>query len=433
MKACGWLATDACSKILRLPMSRYTVIFLLLSVLWTYLGLKTALDDRRSRSSLLFAALCLAMLVWTLFLGIAYSLRRTERIELFLKIAYVGGFLFSPVNLHFLAETAKLRIKPWLLAINYLPSIGLLVSNCIGFFVFSGFVRRDNEWYGILNAGSIWIRLYILVVACTFVLSFAVLLKWNRHTTINKEKKQSRLFLVFFPLTYLTSLLLTLILPFFGVSGYQHIGIILFSLYIIGLYVLISRFRLLDLHNSIPAEEIIANIDELVFVLDGDLMIRDVNNAVSAFFRSDAGKASPRSFLDLVSDPKSFAGMIEDAVRTATGSFTAVVHFKAGSEVFPARTYVSVIKDRFHDTAGFMIIASPIKEMKQFRKTFKLTDRELQIVGLAISGSTGREIAEKLAIAEKTVERHLTNIYNKVGIGNRIELFRVAAEYNVKL
>ena len=414
-------------------MSRYTVIFLLLSLVWAYLGVRTALDDRRSRSSLLFAALCLTMLIWTLFLGIAYSLQRTELIELFLKIAYVGGFLFSPVNLHFLAETAKVRIRPWLLAVNYLAFIGLLAANCIDFFIFSGYVRHDNEWYGILTTGGIQIRLYIAVVVCTFIISFAVLLKWNRRTTVNKEKKQSRLFLVVFPLTYFTSLLLTLILPFFGISGYQHIGIIFFSLYIIGLYVLISRFRLLDLHNSIPAEEIIANIDELAFVLDGDLMIRDVNRTVSAFFRNDAGKTAPRSFLDMVSDPQSVAGMIEDARRTATGGVSATVHFKAGAETFTARTYVSVIKDRFHDTAGFMVIASPVKEMNQFRKAFKLTDRELQIVGLVISGSTGREIAEKLAIAEKTVERHLTNIYNKVGIGNRIELFRIAAEYNVKL
>jgi len=414
-------------------MSRYTVIFLLLSLVWAYLGVRTALDDRRSRSSLLFAALCLTMLIWTLFLGIAYSLQRTELIELFLKIAYVGGFLFSPVNLHFLAETAKVRIRPWLLAVNYLASIGLLAANCIDFFIFSGYVRHDNEWYGILTTGGIQIRLYIAVVVCTFIISFAVLLKWNRRTTVNKEKKQSRLFLVVFPLTYFTSLLLTLILPFFGISGYQHIGIIFFSLYIIGLYVLISRFRLLDLHNSILAEEIIANIDELVFVLDGDLMIRDVNRTVSAFFRNGAGKTAPRSFLDMVSDPQSVAGMIEDARRTATGGVSATVHFKAGAETFTARTYVSVIKDRFHDTAGFMVIASPVKEMNQFRKAFKLTDRELQIVGLVISGSTGREIAEKLAIAEKTVERHLTNIYNKVGIGNRIELFRIAAEYNVKL
>jgi DNA-binding CsgD family transcriptional regulator len=414
-------------------MSKYSVVFLLLSMVWTYLGLRTALDDRRSRSSLLFAVLCLTMLIWTLFLGIAYSLQRTELIELFLKIAYVGGFLFSPVNLHFLAETAKVRIKPWLLAVNYLPSIGLLAANCIDFFIFSGYVRHDNEWYGILNTGSIRIRLYIVVVVCTFIISFAVLLRWNRRTTVNKEKKQSRLFLVVFPLTYFTSLLLTLILPLSGISEYQHFGIILFSLYVIGLYILISRFRLLDLRNSIPAEEIIANINEFVFVLDGDLMIREVNKAVGAFFSNDAGKTAPRSFLDMVSEADGFTRMIEDALHTTTSSFSTIVHFKAGSETFPARTYVSVIKDRFQDTAGFMIIASPIKEMKEFMKTFRLTDREVQIVGLVISGSTGREIAEKLAIAEKTVERHLTNIYNKIGIGNRIELFRIAAEYNVKL
>jgi ATP/maltotriose-dependent transcriptional regulator MalT len=48
-----------------------------------------------------------------------------------------------------------------------------------------------------------------------------------------------------------------------------------------------------------------------------------------------------------------------------------------------------------------------------------VTDRELQVLRLVAAGSTNREIAGELAISEKTVERHLGNIFTKLGVTNR--------------
>ncbi|MBC6447909.1 AAA family ATPase [Actinokineospora sp. HBU206404] len=48
-----------------------------------------------------------------------------------------------------------------------------------------------------------------------------------------------------------------------------------------------------------------------------------------------------------------------------------------------------------------------------------LTRREQQIADLVRDGLTNRQIARKLHIAEKTVEMHLTNVFAKLGVGNR--------------
>jgi DNA-binding NarL/FixJ family response regulator len=48
-----------------------------------------------------------------------------------------------------------------------------------------------------------------------------------------------------------------------------------------------------------------------------------------------------------------------------------------------------------------------------------ITDRELQVLRLVATGSTNREIAGELAISERTVERHLGNIFAKLGVSNR--------------
>lgn len=48
-----------------------------------------------------------------------------------------------------------------------------------------------------------------------------------------------------------------------------------------------------------------------------------------------------------------------------------------------------------------------------------LTEREVQVLRLIASGKTNRAIAVKLGISEKTVARHISNIFNKLGIPSR--------------
>jgi DNA-binding CsgD family transcriptional regulator/tetratricopeptide (TPR) repeat protein len=48
-----------------------------------------------------------------------------------------------------------------------------------------------------------------------------------------------------------------------------------------------------------------------------------------------------------------------------------------------------------------------------------LSDRELDVLRLVAQGRTNREIAETLVLSEKTVARHLTNIFTKIGVENR--------------
>lgn len=48
-----------------------------------------------------------------------------------------------------------------------------------------------------------------------------------------------------------------------------------------------------------------------------------------------------------------------------------------------------------------------------------LTEREVEVLGLVVLGASNREIADGLVISEKTVSRHLANIFTKVGVGSR--------------
>lgn len=60
-----------------------------------------------------------------------------------------------------------------------------------------------------------------------------------------------------------------------------------------------------------------------------------------------------------------------------------------------------------------------------------LTNQELQILGLVCEGMTNREIAEKMAFAEKTVRNYVSRILNKLGVANRAEAAAYAARHDL--
>ena len=59
---------------------------------------------------------------------------------------------------------------------------------------------------------------------------------------------------------------------------------------------------------------------------------------------------------------------------------------------------------------------------KPARERFGLTRREIEITSSVVAGLSNREIARKLSLSEDTVKHHLTNIFNKMGASNRLEL-----------
>lgn len=66
-------------------------------------------------------------------------------------------------------------------------------------------------------------------------------------------------------------------------------------------------------------------------------------------------------------------------------------------------------------------------------KIATLTVREREIVAITAgnAGATAKTIAQILFISEHTLRNHLTSIYNKLGVGSRLELFAYAHKYSL--
>ena len=80
------------------------------------------------------------------------------------------------------------------------------------------------------------------------------------------------------------------------------------------------------------------------------------------------------------------------------------------------------------DAVGFAVedrLPSPaVAAAVRPKSETSLTKRELEIARLIAQEMTSRDIAARLFISERTVEAHVTNMLNKLGLNSRIELAR---------
>ena len=76
----------------------------------------------------------------------------------------------------------------------------------------------------------------------------------------------------------------------------------------------------------------------------------------------------------------------------------------------------SMITNFFRDETSVPLDRSVMPE--------RLTRREAQVVELVSLGLPNKQIAERLSIAENTVRHHLTSIFDKLAVTNRVQLMR---------
>jgi DNA-binding CsgD family transcriptional regulator len=87
----------------------------------------------------------------------------------------------------------------------------------------------------------------------------------------------------------------------------------------------------------------------------------------------------------------------------------------------------------FEELGAIMDVASmdEVVQSRDVQSATPLSDRELEVLKLVASGLTNRRIAEHLFISEKTVARHLSNIFTKLDLESRTAATAYAFEHKL--
>ena len=92
-------------------------------------------------------------------------------------------------------------------------------------------------------------------------------------------------------------------------------------------------------------------------------------------------------------------------------------------------TYASPVdasQTRHHD-----VQATQSERASSHQRIGSLSEREAQVLRLLAAGKTNRAIADELFISEKTVARHVSNIFDKLGVSSRTGATAWAFQHNL--
>lgn len=186
--------------------------------------------------------------------------------------------------------------------------------------------------------------------------------------------------------------------------------------------------------------------DDLTLVGEADRADAVVKKATSTrpqviLLDSRLGEVSGRSVLQQLhrSLPKarllvfSFSDREEDQVRTLR---------VPSAQVVPRNTSFQALLRRIRQLdSGLPDVGSPAEgrapaEQSPWESDAKdsspLSARERQVVELVSQGFKNREIAQRMFISEQTVKNHLHNIFDKLGVSDRLELALYAIHKNLQ-
>jgi DNA-binding NarL/FixJ family response regulator len=101
----------------------------------------------------------------------------------------------------------------------------------------------------------------------------------------------------------------------------------------------------------------------------------------------------------------------------------------AGEIWLDSHTTAAVIRQFVANEDAPPMAAPP--SVSRERERSPLSQREREIVALVAQGFKNKEMAEKMFISEQTVKNHLHNIFDKLGVSDRLELALYAIHNNL--
>ena len=81
---------------------------------------------------------------------------------------------------------------------------------------------------------------------------------------------------------------------------------------------------------------------------------------------------------------------------------------------------------------GQLVAPSP-KADPEAQRIASLTAREREVIGMIVQGkgALNKDLAERAFISERTLRNHLTTIYQKLDVANRLELYVYATKHGL--
>jgi DNA-binding CsgD family transcriptional regulator len=274
---------------------------------------------------------------------------------------------------------------------------------------------------------NLFIILYLLAMTLLVVV-------WLKTTKEKKCKRQATILLV----TQILIIIMTqldqyILFHITHIYKYRIPGVyaIYFAVWILGVWYAMVKYRFMAVSSSIVNKDILTNIDECVILLNASHKIITTNSKILDLFGHHRNYSNMH-IAGLIDHYERITGELEDLKLGRYHDFACRLNFISENNhpLFMEVKFKS-IRDQYDDFLGVLMIAREIEDAKRLRDLYKISAREVTVIQSIIQGKTNRQIADDLTISAKTVKSHITHIFNKLGVDNKVQLIILLKEFHL--
>lgn len=393
-------------------MTRFAIVSSIACISYIYLGILMLVVDKKSGVHRSFAVLCTAFAVWSFgTTGQNLSMGNTLR-PLFDRISYTGAELYSLAGAVFflrLSGNGRNKRLHWVVVVAACLMVVLQFMNW--------------RWNSIADGfpAGFWHIAHHVVINSLNVAGLTMTALWGLRSRYHREKIQARLIVS----GTLTGIVLGLTIDFIlGGLGYPSLTSSVPLLWMVLICIAILRYGLMRFTPEQVSHEIIAAIDEAVFLIDVERKVSDLNESALLLSGRSSAEKHPISIEDIFVRPadllRHLATMATSGIRTFSRS--ELIRTKGGEAVL-VRADFHCIVDTWNDPIVTLCICRPERDVSDFIKKYRLSKRESDVLRYAITGSTQSEMAAALKLSLPTIKTHTTSLYNKLGVSSRSGMY----------
>lgn len=385
------------------------------SVSYIFSGLyifSPAVNDRRIRP-LLYS--CFFSSVWCCCYMMYYLSTGADMKDFWLRFMFAGmvAFVFPLwFFIKYIDFTANKKTIRFLSFAVWLPPLPYVYKSIYSNAVAIDF--PDGFWF-----------LYTQILTTVYNIGCMVLIfAYHAKYKNNKSRRQTIILITSAVILITVSWILDIYL---GYSETKNIPAFWLLIWIGILTYTIKKYRFITIKPDFINRDISENIEEGIILLDPDFNIIFTNKAVGIL--TGLRDTSSLRIRDIFSEKYALDSALKELTKTDSVSGKLRINISGKENRFPADVRIKKIIDDYKDCTGFLLIISRVNDMGSLKKHFKLSGREVEVIHQLSVGRSNKEIADLLGINKRTIDTHVMNIYNKLGVNNRIEFLNKLSEF----
>jgi len=412
-------------------------------IIYIYLALFGLHLDPRSRLNRIFFCLCLACALWAFCIAFMFSAADKNTAWFWFRLSTPGWCLGPALVLHFTLaltgrdQTGNPKLSIYLI---YLPGLIFTVLGLTVGVTASHVVPLNFGWSPV-NAGNMarywaYAAYYLACIVC----SMALVWKWGQDSVSRRQQKQARIVVYSTFLGTLLAFINETLLPGLGYNATPKIPVVLWLIWAYGMWIAISRYRLMIFTPAIAANAIIGSITDMMALLDLNGKILKINRAVEEVLGYKEDELVKQPITRICSAWDAGSGSAHDLVNGYVSYYQEESEWVTCSGIaIPVKISASAVKDNYNDLVCLVLVAQdlrPTKELEWEIGERRRAQQALQETVLQIQDYSARlqeqnrklefqnaeleAMTASLAEANRSLEQknnQLENLFNNVGQG----------------